>query len=202
MNVSSLDRLRQLPEVFTLKTAASMFSWDEKMASRYITRWKRSGFVSSLGERTGVHFNLLKNPDAPRDLFLHAVGHVFPGAVLVGATALHASGATTQIPVSLDIAIPYRPSYPAIPGIDIVTRPRAWFRSVHDTLVKDRTLPRLTAELALADACVNGGWRPDPDDIEFDEIDSDLLKKAFAMFNAEIPDGWSDYIEDDDHPVF
>jgi hypothetical protein len=195
MNISSIDRLRLLPEVFTLKTAASMFSWEEKMASRYISRWKRRGLVSSLGERTGVHFNLLKNPSAPSNHFLHAVGHIFPGAVLVGATALHASGATTQIPTSFDVAIPYRPSYPVIPGIDISTRPRAWFRAVHEGLVKDRCLPRLTAELALADAWVNGGWQPDPDDVDFDEIDSDLLKEAFAMFKVDIPDNWSDVIK-------
>lgn len=196
--VSSLERLRRLPEVFTHKTAAAMFGWETDMASQYITRWKQSGFVSSLGERAGVHFNLLKNPRAASEHLLAAVNLVFPGAILVGASAIHMAGATTQIPSRPQIAIPWRPSYPKVDGADLSMRSIRWFRAVHSELIRDAELPRLPVELALADDWENGDWRPDPDDIDWDEIDHHRLRAAFMKMGGEIPDLWLDSLDEDD----
>jgi len=198
MNVSSLDRLRELPEVFTLGTASSMFGWDGKTASHYIARWKKQGFVSSLGERTSVHFNLFKNPEAAEERLLDAVKFLFPGAVVTGASALHFAGVTTQIPRSIEIAIPTRPSYPKIPGIEITTRPRAWFSKMKDHLVRDGILPRLSAEYALADDWQRDGWRPDPDDIEWDEIQTDIARTAFTELEEEFPEAWEEWLENEE----
>lgn len=196
--VSSLERLRRLPEVFTHLTVAAMFGWETDTASQYIRRWKQSGFVSSLGERTGVHFNLLRNPDAGSEHLLPAVRMLFPGAVLVGASAIHMAGATTQIPARPQVAIPWRPSYPKVEGVDLSTRSIRWFRSVHQDLVRDTDLPRLPAELALADDWQNGDWRPDPDDIDWDEVESTRLEEAFARMGGSIPEIWRDEIDGHD----
>lgn len=198
---SSLERLRRLPEVFTHRTAAAMFGWETDMASQYIRRWKQAGFVSSLGERAGVHFNLLRNPDAAAEHLLPAVTLLFPGAVFVGASAIHMAGATTQIPARPQVAIPWRPTYPKVEGVDLSTRSIRWFRAVHRDLLRDAELPRLPVELALADDWQSGDWRPAPDDIDWDEIDAEKLKAGFTKMGGEVPDLWLHALdEDDDRP--
>lgn len=190
MHLSSLDRLRELPDVLTLKTVAAVFGWETKVASHYIARWKKKGFVSSLGERTGVHFNLLKNPKAAEENFVEALKFLFPGAVICGASALHMSGTTTQIPSQIEIAIPWRPTFPRVEGAEISTRSAPWFRLVRDRLVWEATLPRLAPEMALADDWMQAGWRPDPDDIDWDMVDAKVLAADFARLGGDIPEIW------------
>ncbi|CAN0566641.1 unnamed protein product, partial [Laminaria digitata] len=56
-------------------------------------------------------------------------------------------------------------------------------------------LPSLQPSFALADCVINGIWIPDPDDIEWDQVDIEELRKAFDCLGAEIPEIWSDEID-------
>ena len=109
---SAVERLQELPEVFTLNTVAAMLDCDTGNASTYIARWKDSGLVKSLGPRTGIHFNLLKNPQADQDKRME-----------------------------------------------------------------------------------NDVWHPDPDDLEWDEIDAQRLQLAFRYFDIPTPEDWAEEIE-------
>lgn len=195
--IRSLDRLKALPEVFTLATVCGLFGMAPGMASTYIGRWKEAGLVSSLGERTGVHFNLLTAPNAPEDHRNDAIAYLLPGARVVGASALHAAGWTTQIPRSLEIAVPYRRSLPSIPDLQISTRPKMWFASVGRHILRDGPIPVLSPAEALADAWKTASWRPDVDELEWDEIDRKALHAAFRAQGLEVPKDW-----EDDEPLF
>ncbi|MCW3784299.1 hypothetical protein [Defluviimonas salinarum] len=193
--IRAFDRLRELPEVFTLNTAAAMLGGDTNLASTYIARWKEMGFVSSLGPRTGVHFNLLRNPEAASERRMEAIAYLFPGAVLGGVSAVHAAGWTTQIPRRLEILIPVRRSCPAVDGVEIGQRPRSWFRKAASWIAAPGPVPGIDPAFALADAWKTGDWRPDPDDIEWDEVDAERLELAFAEVGLSIPEDWRDEMD-------
>jgi hypothetical protein len=183
----SLDRLRELPEVFSLGMVCTLFEMTRGMASTYISRWKDVGLVSSLGEKTGVHFNLLRDPDGPQSRRLDALAYLLPGSRIIGASALHAAGWTTQFPRSLEIAAPPRRSFPTIPDVEISKRPRDWFSGPGRRIFRMGAIPILDPATALADAWVSGSWRPDPDELEWDEVDVEALRRAFADLGMDVP---------------
>lgn len=193
--VSSLDRLKDLPEVFTLNTAAAMIGVEGNVASTYIARWKKQGLVSSLGPRTAVHFNLLKNPSAEDDLRMDAIAYVYPGAIAGGVTALHHAGWTTQIPREMDLLVHRRRSYPAIEGVEVHGRPAAWVKLAREWSDMKTPVPYLHPAFALADCVLNDIWRPDPDDIEWDEVSASDLRRAFETLDVGIPETWLEEIE-------
>lgn len=188
--IRSLDRLKSLPEVFTLATVCGLFGMTQGMASTYIGRWKEAGLVSSLGERTGVHFNLLTSPNAPEERRNDAIAYLLPGARIVGASALHAAGWTTQIPRSLEIAVPYRRSLPNIPDLQVSTRPKLWFATIGRHVLREGPIPVLAPAEALADAWRTGSWHPDIDELEWDEIDRSALEAAFRDQGLKLPPDW------------
>ena len=192
---SAIDRLRELPEVFTLNTAAALLRLGPGNASTYIARWKESGLVSSLGPRTGVHFNLLKNPSADKDLRMEAIAYLFPGAVIGGVSAVHAAGWTTQFPRQTEIMIPKRRSFPAVDDAVISMRPLSWMRAAKNWVATEGAVPWLNPAFALADCIDQNIWCPDPDDIEWDEVNASELRRAFHQFNIEVPEDWSEELE-------
>ncbi|MFG6082885.1 hypothetical protein ACEUZ9_004117 [Paracoccus litorisediminis] len=185
--VRAFDQLKALPEVMTVSTVAAMLDLPSKSASLYLSRWQKAGMTQALGERTGVHFNLVRNPEAPEERLMDALQLLLPGAVIGGASALHAAGWTTQIPRSLELIVPARPSLPQIPGVDPHQRSNRWFRKIHDGLIREGTLPRMAPAAALADAWISGLWRPDPDEIEWDEIPQGTLEAAFSLMGQPLP---------------
>lgn len=188
--ISAHRRLRDMPEVFTTNTLAALLDGDRKAASVYLNRWRKEGHISSLGPRVGVHFNLVRNPNGEEELRMEAIGYVFPGSVVAGVSAVHAAGWTTQIPSSLEIMIPTRPSIPELDGIHISKRPARWFRDAKKKLQRAGPIPTVDPAFALADLWKSGDWRPDEDDLEWDEIDTESLKAAFDARDIDIPDGW------------
>ncbi|MCE6958264.1 hypothetical protein LAZ40_04240 [Cereibacter sphaeroides] len=186
----SLDRLKELNPVFTVGTLGQLFGMPPGVASTYIARWKELGLVASLGERTGIHFNLLKDPAGPRDRRQEAIAYLLPGARIIGASALHAAGWTTQYPRRLEIAVPPRRTLPAIPDVDISQRPKIWFSTAGRELLRDGHIPVLAPAEALADAWKTGLWRPDPDELEWDEIDREAVSRAFRRQGIDLPSDW------------
>lgn len=41
-----------------------LFGWSSRTASTYLANWRRAGLVPSLGGRSDVHMNLVRNPIA------------------------------------------------------------------------------------------------------------------------------------------
>jgi len=193
--ISAFDRLKELPEVFTVNTTVSTLDCTRGMASTYIARWRENGFISSLGPRAGVHFNLLKNPRAAEELRMEAIGYLFPGAVVAGVSAVHAAGWTTQFPRQTEIFIPNRRSYPSVDDAEIHCRPLSWMKMAKQWVKEPGPVPYLDPAFALADCVHSGIWTPDPDDIEWDEADAPALSRAFGLFDMELPDDWVEELE-------
>jgi hypothetical protein len=193
--VSALDRLKELPEVFTLNTVASVLECTTGMASTYIGRWREQGLTQSLGPRAGVHFNLLRNPSAADDMKMEAIGLLFPGALVGGVSAIHAAGWTTQFPRQVEIMIPQRRSFPAVDETEITGRPLKWIKEARKWISQPGPVPYLNPAFALADCLEQKIWVPDPDDIEWDEVNVDDLRRAFEHFGIEIPEDWAEELE-------
>ena len=190
MKIPAHRRLRTLPEVFTTATLAAQLNGDTKAASVYLARWRREGLIAPLGPRAGVHFNLVRDPDAETNYRAEAIAYVLPGAVVAGASALHAAGWITQIPAALEIMVPGRASTPEIHGVISDTRPVTWFILARQHLQRPGPLPLLAPSFALADLCGSGGWCPDPDDLEWDLVDEERLRAAFSELDVPLPEAW------------
>ena len=97
---SALLRLRGLPEVFDLRDVQRLLGRESATARVYCARWKRAGMVSALGPRNvGVFFNLITDPKGPLSRRAQAIEKLLRRpAVVVGLTALHAHGWTSQRP--------------------------------------------------------------------------------------------------------
>lgn len=196
MNLSAHKRLHALPDVFTTKTLAAHLGGDERMASVYLYRWRKEGFIKTIGLRAGLHFNLVKNPFSERDMKMDAIAFLFPGAVIGGVSAVHAAGWTTQIPRRTEIIAPLRRSFPEIEDCVLSSRSRQWFKLARDNIALPGVVPTVKPCFALADLWVSGEWRPDPEDIEWDLVDPQSLKQAFSLFQAGIPENWKEELED------
>ena len=183
---SAFDRLNKLPEVFSLNTLASFTGGDTSKASVYINRWKQMGYIDGLGPRIGIYFNLLKNPNAKQEHFMAAIQMLFPDAVMSGASVIHASGWTTQIPQSIEFNILSRRSIPHVDGAQFHLRTKDWFFVCQNQILKDG-FAKLKPEIALADSWKSGSWRPDVDDLDFDQINTHKLKKAFVLMGCPYP---------------
>lgn len=193
--ISAFERLKDLPEVFTLKTAADALGCTPRMASTYIARWKEAGMAASLGPRAGVHFNLVRNPDAASEHRMAAVALLFPGAVIGGVSAVHAAGWTTQFPRQTEIMIPNCRSFPQVEDAEIQTRSLRWMRAARSWVRQAGDVPWLDPAFALADCVASGNWVPDPDDIEWDEVDATALRRSFDWFEIDIPEDWHEEID-------
>jgi len=196
--VAALDRLRALPEVFSLRRVMATFDEPDvrratRIASVYLDRWVRDGLVQAYGGRTGVYFNLIRNPQAPSQRRDEALRLVFPSAVLAGASVLHDAGVTTQIPHRIEVAVLRRKSYPNLPELELLPRPQAWFEAMRPyVLFQDGVgLPRLLPAAALADCWHRHGssqtmWRPGADDLYAEEVDW----RTFDHVLRDLGDPW------------
>lgn len=195
MRVPAHKRLRELPEVFTTNTLAATLGGDLKSASVYLSRWRKEGLISSIGPRAKLHFNLLLDPRSERDQMLDAVAYLYPGAVIAGASAVHAAGWTTQIPRSTEIMVINRRSLVQINDFVIESRPISWFKEARKRIYREGPVPVIDPGFALADLWKTGSWRPDPDDLEWDMIDLSALERDFAEFGLELPSEWREEAE-------
>ncbi|MBE0475006.1 hypothetical protein [Rhodoferax sp.] len=168
---SAIARLRLLPEIFTGSELTVLFGWRSAIASSYLAQWRKAGLVKSLGGRSDVHMNLVRNPQADPE---QALRRAFPTAVKVGIDRLRAAGWTTQIAARPEVAIPSATSRYSVEGFDLVTRPAQWFQTAKPgTEQTPEGLDSLRPAWALADMLsraqdkrVRNAWLPDPDDID------------------------------------
>lgn len=195
MSTSAIQRLRELPEVFSISVLAARLGGDKDRAAIYAKRWRDAELLAAAGPRVGVYFNLVRRPDAASALTLDALQMIFPEAVLSGETVLHDSGWTTQIPQLTQVVVLDRKSLPEVYGFEIHRRPASWFLAFQHEIQRE-TFPRLSPAGALADLWGSHGrkgvalWRPDIDDLEEDEIDWPSVKQVFDDQGVAWPDSY------------
>lgn len=209
-NQSAFDRLRAWPVVFNVNQATRYLgAGGNDMASVYLARWKKSGMVQSTGPRSGVYFNLVANPKAAEEHLVDALLFAFPSAVLIGASVLHDSGWTTQIPSKLQIAClaerDGRRTVPVWDQVEFFLRPREWYQQFHGQLQRGESygaLGSLTPAAALVDAYLRpdgSEWQPDADDLDIpDECKPEL---ASAWKQAGLDDSVLEDLLSDSGPM-
>lgn len=172
---SAIRRLALLPEVFTGGELAVLFGWKSGICSTYLASWRKAGLVQSLGGRSDVHMNLLRNAQASP---LLALRRAYPQAVKIGMDVLREAGWTTQIPSVIDIAVPSGSTLHHLPGFALTTRTAKWYASVSSgTEHAAHGIDRLQPAWALADMLarakdtrVRHAWLPDPEDLDLPRI--------------------------------
>lgn len=207
--VAGFDRLRQMPEVFDLRTVEETCGVARDVAYLYCHRWASKGYVEQAGQRSGVYFNLIKDPRASsRIVEALRLGLRPTSLIAVGSTALEEHGLTTQRSTILQVAVPVHRKTRTIPqfnNVDLIPRNPEWFVTVEGHHMAGRHgLPVLDPAYALVDAlttkvrpCFSDDiWRPEPDDVEIpNDMDRDEFFEA-VLEAADTLDADEDYIRD------
>lgn len=185
---SAAKRLESLPEVFTGSDLTVLFGWTSQIASTYLANWRRAGLVKSLGGRSDVHLNRVKNRHVNPEL---ALRRVFPLATKVGVDILREAGWTTQIPRLPQVAVPQPGPIYTVNDFELTGRPQHWFRQVAPG-VEDVAggIRRLQPAWALVDMIaraldgrVRNAWLLAPDDLDLEAAREDMaMPHALAAF--------------------
>lgn len=198
MYKSSLDYLRQLPDVFCVNDMIKIFHLESKYAHIYISRWKKKDLIESAGPSVGFYFNLLKNPNCKDDNYSVLIKRLFPTSVLIGGFVLMNNGVTTQISNAMDIAVVSKPTrgstlkgngYANLERANFFYRSREWYKA-KNIFCKDvflYGLPALNAEFALVDSWLykDSLWCPDADDIYLDDLNIRLIHDICIYLNVD-----------------
>lgn len=191
MKISTIDRLRALPDLFDQGQAIRMLRLDANTLHVYLDRWKKRGLISAAGPRARLYYNLLSNPMGPEYLCEKALLRLYPTAVARGYTVLHDFGWMTQIPNKKEVVVLARLSYIRVDGFDIQGRSARWFGTFVDNLWRSRncmdSLSSLTPEAALVDLCMTGKC-PDRDDLDIPEQSYPTLKALFEKTGVAMPE--------------
>jgi len=197
--VSAIARLRTLPEVFTGGDLSVVFGWRSSIASSYLAQWRKAGLIRSLGGRSDVHMNLVRNPQVAPEL---ALRRAFPMAIKLGVDRLRAAGWTTQIVARPEVAIATGCTRYSVEGFDLVTRPTRWFAQVRPgTESTPAGVDSLRPAWVMADMLsraldqrVRNAWLPDPEDLDFSALADPAVKsdvQAAAQALALAPEVFS-----------
>jgi hypothetical protein len=188
---SAINRLASLPEVFTGGDLTVLFGWKSAICSSYLASWRKAGLIKSLGGRSDVHMNLVRNRRADPEV---ALRRAFAQAVKVGVDVLREAGWTTQIPTTMEVAVPVGSATYDVEGFAITTRTAKWFQRVAPGLDKlAQGIDHLQPAWALADMLaraqdgrVRNAWLLDPDDIDLDSVQKDKgIVAALTAFGLD-----------------
>lgn len=209
---NSYETLRTLlPEVFDLRDVTIALDTERAYAKIYCSRWVSRSMAAPLGPRAGVFFNLVKNPTANKTKIMEGVTKLIGrDVVVIGASALHQHGWTTQRPQSIEIAVPVGGpdrAYPQMHGIIAVPRKREWFHAVLPTSAPGiGGFKTANPEYALVDTIVcekprpkdkkQDIWRPRPSDIDLPSDADPEEAIANIMSAAETLGGDLDQVRD------
>jgi hypothetical protein len=188
--VSGAERLRRLPEVFSVNTLGLLMNIPKPTALVYLSRWRAKAWVEPAGPRCGVYFNLVRNPQSTREHRALALLMEYPGATLMGASVLHAFGWTTQIPTRMHVAVERRRIYVQFTGFDLHPKSLEWFRTVAYAKAKGAYIPiyglrAITPAWALADLFETpNAWHPESDDLDVPQRYETSIVKARNFLRA------------------
>lgn len=181
------EQLDRLPEVFTLSETRRVLGYSTPTAHVTISRWMKMGLVDPLANRSGVYFNLEKNPTARQEHMHLAISKKYPVLRIVGPHVLANYGWTTQIQHYLNLVVNIPPvkgstsasnGYLTVPEVDFSYRTKKWWiaaladrdaRSRNNTYVQG--FESVSPGFALVDMWQHkgDGWFPDADDLYLDE---------------------------------
>lgn len=191
--VSALERLRGLPDVFRGSDLTVRFGWTSKTASQSLYQWKQRDLIGALGGHSDVFVNLVASPHPQWE---KAMRLSMPTAVIVGLEALRQGGWSTQVPHRPNVAVSRDQSVFTVNPFEVESRAPAWFQTAAAGIAKRSAsaLPILKPAWALADLLRQYAWGDFglwPDDIEWSEISSqdetDWSKACRAFGLEEVP---------------
>ncbi len=175
---SAIQRLAGLPEVFTGGDLTVLFGWKSGICSSYLAQWRKAGLIQSLGGRSDVHMNVVRNRQLNPEL---ALRRAYPQAVKLGVDVLREVGWTTQIPSTVEVAVPRGSAMHALEGFALSTRTAKWYQHIAPGMERvQQGLDRLRPAWALADmlaraqdARVRHAWLLDPEDLDLQTVRAD-----------------------------
>jgi hypothetical protein len=195
--VSTIDRLKTLPDVFTLSLMATKFTLSKRHAGILVSRMVDAGFAAPAGPRSGVYYNIFRTHEITGAMRNAALFTVYPSAILAGETVLHNAEWITQAPQSITVAVLSRPTYVKLDGFDIFGRMRSWFAKVNDALVDSDTasfstfgLRSLPPAYALLDVYTrqDDAWQAKEDDLDIDDEGIQAINDAARVLGVKVPD--------------
>lgn len=181
------EQLDKLPEVFTLSETRRVLGYSTTTAHVTLSRWMRMGLVDALANRSGVYFNLEKNPAARQQHMQLAISKKYPVLRIVGPHVLANYGWTTQIQHYLNLVVNIPPvkgstslanGYLSVPEVNFSYRTKKWWMAaLADQECRDRNktyiqgFESVSPGFALVDMWQRQeeGWFPDADDLYLDE---------------------------------
>lgn len=191
---SALSRLLNMPPIIDIDGLARG-GIERGTARVLLSNWTKKGLVEPVGERNGAYYNLVVDPEGRKTRLGQAVLREFSVPVVIGATALHAHGWTTQMAHEMEVAVPVtrnRRRTPNIEGVKIVPRSLTWYKRIADHVKREgySGLALLDPEYALADAYkYQDVWVPDPDDIDIEEAsERSLANLKTALDELKVSD--------------
>jgi hypothetical protein len=186
--ISAIERLQSLPELFRGGDLTLRFGWTGKTASQYLYLWRQRGLVEALGGHSDVFANLLVKRQANWEA---ALLMAMPSACIAGVESLRRAGWTTQIPNRPEVVVHKEHPMFTVERFDLLTRADAWYEATASARVTAGTstaLPVLRPAWALADMLTSSRWGDcglTPDDIDWDvaraQDKSDWTKACRAL---------------------
>lgn len=210
-NQSAIARLRQLPYIFDLRDMRTTFEITKGVDRVLVSRWREKGMIEPVGPDAGLYYNLIRDPEGAKRRIGEAIRRRYPAAVVIGFSAIHAGGWTTQIPRRISVAVPSESSAARMTGVKLLSRSRTWYARIQEGLhlTEDEMverigrraaaaatepmirigmdgLPTLHPAWALADQLrYKDDWVPDPDDLDNEAIDERALEDAYKALNVK-----------------
>lgn len=198
------QQLDKLPEVFTLSETRRVLGYSTTTAHVTLSRWMKMGLVDPLANRSGVYFNLEKNPTARQQHMQLAISKKYPVLRIVGPHVLANYGWTTQIQRYLNLVVNIPPvkgststanGYLSVPEVDFSYRTKKWWMAaLTDREARDRNntfiqgFESVSPGFALVDMWQRQeeGWFPDADDLYLDDPGtSEAILHACRLLGVE-----------------
>lgn len=195
--ISAIDRLNALPEVFTGTDVMRACGWDSKRTNEMLTRWKKRGWVGSLGKRLDVYSNNIKLSEDVRLAYM--LNKWDANALDLSHTVWSTAGWTTQFSLRNIVASTRIVRDVEADDVYLKYRPLRWWKTVYPGIIQKTEsldLHKLKPEWLLAEALFSSDhdlWLPDPDDLDFYEIEDTVsvedwncaFKSLSAYYNKE-----------------
>lgn len=150
-------RLQLLPPVFALSGLRGHAKWSRDQTSLYLHDWTHRGLVERLGGRSGVYFNLVRDPRGRSQHLAAAIALAMPTAVALDFG--WAGNKVALVAGELWLAVQRRGARYSLDGVKVVSRGRRWYRRVASGIDRTGSLARLHPEWTLAEVLLAPEWR-------------------------------------------
>lgn len=215
---SAFEILSDLPPVVDLRDIRIGGDTTHELAIAAAYRWKKAGYLASFAEE--VFFNVLGHRAGPAEYLLEAVEKAqHMPFLMIGLSALHEAGWTTQRPSKAELAIATNSkirTWRRMEGVTAEGRGVRWFQTAWQNSFEGTGGFRyLVPEFALVDMISARSrfsemdrsqkkalrdrnaviWHADPDDISPpDDANGALVALAVSAFGADV-DAARDFLE-------